>query len=62
MVGQDQVVEKIFEETMVNFFSNVMETINPEIQGDLKTQNIRNIEKTATKMKIKLFKIILFMC
>lgn len=33
-----------------------METTNPEIQEDLKTQSIRNMEKTATEMKIKLFK------
>lgn len=33
-----------------------METINPEIQEDLKNQSIRNMEKTATKMRVKLFK------
>lgn len=34
-----------------------METTNLEIQEDLKTQSIRNMEKTPTKMNIKLFKI-----
>lgn len=34
---------------MVDFLSNVMETINPEIQEDLKNQSIRNMEKLQQK-------------